>query len=79
MAFYREDKTPLYEGIEGLDVSFLENLSEGAHAYRFQDTPEGGSVLVGSVLEAGGKLYFLTQERRLCSRRPWSGISCAAT
>ncbi len=61
VAFYREDKTPLYEGIEGLDVSFLENLSEGAHAYRFQDTPEGGSVLVGSVLEAGGKLYFLTQ------------------
>jgi len=61
VAFFSEDKTPLYSEIEGLDTSFLDSLSEDAHVYRFWGTPEGagisdgtpaaGSVLVGTVLD----------------------------
>ena len=50
VAFFAEDGTVVYTEIEGIEDSFLEELSEGAHVYRFQDTPEGGCVLVGSVL-----------------------------
>lgn len=53
-AFYAEDKTPLYSGIEGMDDAFLDSLSEGSHTYQFRDTPEGSFVLVGSVLERSG-------------------------
>ncbi len=49
-AFFQEDGTLIYSEIQGLDPSFLEGLSEEAHVYRFQDTAEGGCVLVGSVL-----------------------------
>ena len=52
-AFFTGDGTLLYSGIEGLDASFLEELSEDAHVYRFRETPEGSFLLVGSVLERG--------------------------
>ena len=52
-AFFTGDGTLLYSGIEGLDASFLEELSEDAHVYRFRETPEGSFLLVGSVLEQG--------------------------
>lgn len=50
-AFYAEDGTLLYSRIDGLDPSFLEELSVDAHRYRFQDMPQGESVLVGSMVE----------------------------
>lgn len=53
-AFFTEDGTPLYSGIEGLDPSFLDELSGESHAYRFRETPQGSHLLVGSVLECGG-------------------------
>lgn len=49
-AFYSEDKEPLYTQIEGIPPSFLDSLSEDAHAYQLIDAPGGGAVLVGSVL-----------------------------
>ncbi len=52
-AFFTGDGTLLYSGIEGLDASFLEELSGDAHVYRFRETPEGSFLLVGSVLEQG--------------------------
>lgn len=52
-AFFTGDGTLLYSGIEGLDASFLEELSGDAHVYRFRETPEGSFLLVGSVLERG--------------------------
>lgn len=52
-AFYSEDKTPLYSGIEGLDTSFLESLSKGTHTWQFWEGREGGSILVGSILHPG--------------------------
>lgn len=71
-AFFAEDKTPLYSEIEGMDISFLESLSENAHGYQFQPTPEGGAILTGTVLywngadaatgvSDGQKIYFVTQ------------------
>lgn len=50
VAFCWDDGTVIYSEIEGLDSAFLEGLSEGAHAYQFRETPGGGAVLVGSVL-----------------------------
>ncbi len=50
VAFFSEDKTPIYSEIEEVDRAFLEGLSEDAHVYQFRDTPGGGSVLVGSLL-----------------------------
>ena len=50
-AFFQEDGTLIYSEIQGLDPSFLEGLSEEAHVYRFQDTAEGGCVLVWDVME----------------------------
>ena len=49
-AFYGADKSLLYSEIEDLDVSFLDNLSENAHAYQFQNTSNGSFVLVGGML-----------------------------
>ena len=61
-AFYGEDGTPLYSEIEGLEASFLDELSEDSHVYRFRNTPEGGAVLVGSLLSFGEeKIGFVTQ------------------
>lgn len=53
-AFFAEDREPLYSGIEGLDDSFLDELSGDSHVYRFRETPEGSFLLVGSMLECGG-------------------------
>ena len=50
VAFCWDDGTVIYSEIEGLDSAFLEGLSEGTHAYQFRETPGGGAVLVGSVL-----------------------------
>ncbi len=52
VAFLAEDKTVIYSEIEGLDLSFLDSLSEEAHMYRFRDEPSR-SVLVGSILKLG--------------------------
>ena len=54
VAFYGEDMEPLYSEIDRVDRSFLEGLSAGAHAYRFQEEPGGSAVLVGSVLDWKG-------------------------
>lgn len=51
VAFFAKDGSQLYSEIEGIDDSFLEGLSEEAHVCRFRDTPEGGCVLVGSILD----------------------------
>ncbi len=76
VAFLAEDKTLLYSEIEELDISFLDSLSEDAHAYQFQDTAHGSYVLTGSIVEWNGwhttpesgneslnkqKAYFITQ------------------
>lgn len=62
VAFYGEDKVPLYTEIEGLEEAFLEGLSPDAHVYRFQEGPEGSAVLVGSVLDWDGvPVSFVTQ------------------
>lgn len=50
VAFCWDDGTVIYSEIEGLDSVFLEGVSEGTHAYQFRETPGGGAVLVGSVL-----------------------------
>lgn len=49
-AFFSADKTLLYSEIQELDTSFLEGLSENAHAYQFRNTQDGSFVLVGSLL-----------------------------
>ncbi|MCM1192609.1 MAG: HAMP domain-containing histidine kinase [Butyrivibrio sp.] len=49
-AFLAEDKTLLYSEIEGLDTSFLENLSEDVHTWQFWESGETCSILVGSIL-----------------------------
>ena len=54
VAFFAEDKTLLYSEIEDLDISFLDSLSEDAHAYRFQNTAHGSYVLTGSIIEWNG-------------------------
>lgn len=51
VAFFAEDGTLIYSEIQEIDASFLEGLSEKAHVYQFRDTPEGGCVLVGSILD----------------------------
>ena len=62
VAFYGEDMEPLYSEIDRVDRSFLEGLSAGAHAYRFQEEPGGSAVLVGSVLDwKGTSVRFVTQ------------------
>ncbi len=63
-AFFAADKTLLYSEIEELDTSFLNGLSENAHAYQFQDTPRGCSVLVGSLLDWNSPFTALTKEER---------------
>jgi len=50
VAFFAEDKTPIYSEIEGVDEAFLESLSEESHLYQFRNVPGGGAVLVGSIL-----------------------------
>lgn len=76
-AFFAEDKTLLYSEIEDMDPSFLENLSENAHAWQFCESRNGCSILVGSMLRldflpvadtdmgavrsAGCLVYFVTQ------------------
>lgn len=72
-AFFSGDKTLLYSEIEELDLSFLEGLSENAHAYQFLSTQSGSFVLVGSMLtwnspffasteaQDSAKIYFVTQ------------------
>lgn len=49
-AFYGEDRSLLYSNIQGLDVSFLDGLTESAHTWQFCSSGEGGSILVGSML-----------------------------
>lgn len=63
LAFYSENKELLYSEIEGLDVSFLSNLAENKHVYRFLNKPEGSFILVGSMLNLNGQdyFYFITQ------------------
>lgn len=62
VAFFAKDKTLLYSEIEGMDLSFLDALSENAHAYRFLTGPRGSCVLVGSEMECGGeRIYFVTE------------------
>lgn len=58
VAFYWEDGTAVYSEIEGLEVAFLESLREDAHVYQFRETPGGGSVLVGGILNFDG---FITE------------------
>ena len=59
VAFYWEDGTAIYSEIEGLEAAFLEGLREDAHVYQFRETPGGGSVLVGGVLNLDG---FITED-----------------
>lgn len=63
VAFFAEDGTLIYSEIQGIDASFLEGLSEEAHVYQFRDTPEGGCVLVGSILDCSnlGLISFVTR------------------
>lgn len=58
VGFFEEDKSVIYSELEGMDVSFLEGLSEEAHVYRFQDSPGGGSILVGSLVQWGDTISF---------------------
>lgn len=48
--FFAEDKSTLYSELKDPDLSFLDTLSENNHTYRFQSSPEGGCILVGSIL-----------------------------
>ena len=63
-AFFSADKTLLYSEIEDLDASFLEGLSENAHAYQFQNTQNGSFVLVGSLLDWNSPFTVLTKEEK---------------
>lgn len=49
-AFFAEDHSLLYSDIQGLDPSFLDHLTENAHAWQFCRSKKGGSILVGSML-----------------------------
>lgn len=49
-AFFAEDHSLLYSNIQGLDPSFLNDLTENTHAWQFCRSGKGGSILVGSVL-----------------------------
>ena len=49
-AFFAEDHSLLYSNIQGLDPSFLNGLTENAHAWQFGRSGKGGSILVGSML-----------------------------
>lgn len=49
-AFFAEDHSLLYSNIQGLDSSFLDELTENAHAWQFFQSGNGGSILVGSIL-----------------------------
>lgn len=49
-AFFAEDHSLLYSNIQGLDPSFLNGLTENAHAWQFCRSGKGGSILVGSML-----------------------------
>lgn len=71
-AFFAEDKSLLHSNIDGLSPSFLDHLSEDAHAWQFSPD-QGGSILVGSILRLddmpavedqaapGHLIYFVTQ------------------
>lgn len=50
VAFFAEDHSLLYSNIQGLDPSFLDELTENAHAWQFCRSGNGGSILVGSML-----------------------------
>ena len=58
MGFFGEDKSLIYSELEGFDPSFLEDLSEDAHVYQFLDSPEGGSILVGSLVQWENSVTF---------------------
>lgn len=49
-AFFAEDRSLLYSNIQGMDASFLDDLTENAHTWQFCSSGEGGSILVGSML-----------------------------
>ena len=51
VGFFGEDKSLIYSELEGFDPSFLEDLSEDAHVYQFLDSPQGGSILVGILVQ----------------------------
>lgn len=60
-AFFDEDRGQIYSEIEGMDPAFLDDLSTEAHAFRFRETSQGGSILVGGILECERKYYFVTE------------------
>ena len=69
VAFFEWDKTLIYSEIEGLDLSFLDGLSENSHVCQFWKTQNGSSVLTGSILPGSmlwysqdmHSVYFVTQ------------------
>lgn len=63
-AFFAQDRSQIYSEIQGMEPAFLEELSAETHVFRFRRTPQGGSILVGAVLEgreAGEQYYFVTE------------------
>ena len=58
VGFFGEDKSLIYSELEGFDPSFLEDLSEDAHVYQFLDSPQGGSILVGSLVQWENSVTF---------------------
>lgn len=61
-AFFAEDYSPLYSGIQGLEPGFLDSLTENAHVWQYCKNGESASILVGSILQWDGQsIYFVTQ------------------
>lgn len=59
-AFFTEDRQPLFSTLPDFDLSFLDELSEGTHTYRFFHTPEEDFILVGSILDREGAADVLS-------------------
>ncbi len=49
-AFFASDRSVLYSDIPGLEPSFLDDLTENTHVWRFCPGEKGGSILVGSMV-----------------------------